>query len=251
MPMPKANIPVGSIYETNGGTSCTVLKYNSNIDVVIKFNDKFGYTKSVTLWDLRKGSVKNPYDRNVQGIGYLGVGDYLPYFEGKDTLCYVAWVNMLRRCYSESSRKKNPSYVGCTVCEEWLCFQEFAKWYYSQVGANEGFQVDKDLLVKGNKVYSPDTCCMLPKDINALISYKYKKDNAMPTGVAKRSEKRFRACLNIFGKNKILGTFDTVEEASLAYKVAKEDYVKLVADKWRGSIDEAVYESLMNWTVDL
>ena len=72
----------------------------------------------------------------------------------------------------------------------------------------------------------------------------------MPTGVAKRSEKRFRACLNIFGKNKILGTFDTVEEASLAYKEAKEGYVKLVANKWRGRISDEVYNSLIEWTAD-
>lgn len=249
--MPKADIPTGKIYNLNGGTSCTVVKYNSNVDVVVKFNDSFGYIKSVALWDLRRGRVKNPYDRNVQGIGYLGVGDYLAYCDGKDSLCYTTWVNMLRRCYDKRSYKRNPSYEGCSVCDEWLCFQVFAKWYYSQKGSDKRFHLDKDLLVRGNKIYSPETCCLVPKDINALISYKYKKKNTMPTGVAQRSESRFRACLNIFGKNKIIGTYDTVEEAAFAYKVAKEDYVKLVAGKWKDSIDEVVYESLMNWTVDL
>lgn len=251
MPMPKADIAVGSIYETNGGTSCTVLEYNSNVDVVVRFNDNFGFTRSVTLWDLRKGSVKNPYDKNVQGVGYLGVGGYVAYCNGKDSICYITWVNMLRRCYDENNRKRNPSYEGCSVCEEWLCFQVFASWYYSQRGCDKGFHLDKDLLVSGNKMYSPETCCLVPKDINALISYKYKKKNTMPTGVAQRSETRFRACLNVFGKNKIIGTFDTVEEAAIAYKCAKEDYVKLVANKWKDSIENSVYESLMCWTVNL
>jgi hypothetical protein len=247
--MPKANINKGDVYKTNGGTTCTVVKYNSNIDVDIMFNDKYSHTKKVALWDLRKGNVKNPYDVNVMGVGYIGHGVHKGWEGGKDTKAYSSWVGMLKRCYCEKEQLRSPSYLGCTVEESWLCFQVFAEWYYSQFGHDLGYQLDKDLLIKGNKVYSADTCCLVPREVNQLISYKYRKANTMPTGVAQRSETRFRACLNVYSKNKIIGTYDTSKEASDAYVKAKQCHVRNVAEDWIGKVDNKVYQALLVWTV--
>ena len=104
----------------------------------------------------------------------------------------------------------------------------------------KGWCLDKDILVKGNKIYSPETCCFVPKGINLLFGKNNAKRGNYPIGVCKFKNK-FQATINIKGKTISLGHFDTPEEAFEAYKTAKEAYIKEVADEWKDRIEEDVY----------
>ena len=100
--------------------------------------------------------AKSKLTPSVFGIGFIGVGDYKPSFNGRNTKQYISWKGMLERCYSPKWHKEKPTYIGCTVCDEWLNFQAFAEWY--DASYITGFQLDKDIKLIGNKIYSPENC---------------------------------------------------------------------------------------------
>ena len=155
---------------------------------------------------------------------------------------------MIFRCHSDKC--KSNSYKDVTVCEEWHNFQTFAKWFEDNWKSHmEGWALEKDILVKGNKIYSPDTCCFVPSEINNLfITNKYKRGD-YPIGVRKKVN-GFKA--RIYKDKEIhLGYFNTPEEAFQAYKVAKEEYIKEIADKWKDKIDPRVYQAMYNYKVEI
>ena len=114
----------------NFGTLMKIVKYNNSKDVIVEFQDEYK-VKVHTIYNVfKKGKIKNPYDKEVYGVGYLGVGEYKSRGEdGKQTKVYQAWTNMLKRCYDPYYINKYPTYINCYVCELWHCFQNFAKWY--------------------------------------------------------------------------------------------------------------------------
>lgn len=178
-----------------------------------------------------------------------GVNDLL-YTRG--TPSYKAWLSMLERCYSSKFQTKKNTYVGCSVCDEWLTFSNFKRWFDSiENGYKDGYQLDKDIIVKGNKVYSPSTCCIVPPAINALFTNRRQHRGNTYIGVRENSNGRFvaRACV---GKRHI-GVYDTPQEAFYAYKFAKEQYIKELAEKYfqEGKITERVYNALMRYEVEI
>lgn len=176
------------------------------------------------------------------GVGYNSGGSY-----EVDTLEYKVWSSMLYRCYCPTSHAKRPTYIGCTVTKEWHDFQEFAAWYINNKHYGMGYELDKDLLVKGNKVYSSDTCCLVPARVNSLLLTPKASKGDQPTGVDLHRGK-FRSRVWVNKKRVHVGYFSTAKEAHEAYIVAKESYVKEVADEYKGLICDKVYQALMVWT---
>ena len=167
------------------------------------------------------------------------------------TNAYVHWRNMLVRCFDKEYMVCRPTYSDCTVCQEWLLFSNFKKWF-DQFNY-ENYHLDKDILVKGNKHYSPDTCCLVPQEINTLLTRRQGSRGKQPIGVCyiKRSGK-YSATIHKM-RNVHLGFFDTPEEAFHAYKSAKEQYVKELATKYfqEGKITHRVYQALMEYQVEI
>lgn len=165
---------------------------------------------------------------------------------------YNAWTSMLSRCYSKKYQGKEPAYNGCSVCDEWLLFSNFKKWFDNNY--IEGYALDKDIIVKGNKVYSPETCCFVPNKINLLLTSRRNHRGRCPVGVAYRTKlRKYYAQINKNGKREHIGYYDTIEEAFLAYKREKEEYIKEVAQSYfdKGEITERVYDALMNYKVEI
>lgn len=141
---------------------------------------------------------------------------------GKRVLCpiYTVWANMLKRCYCPSFLLKEPTYNGCTVCDEWLTFSSYSNWHKENYTL--GFHLDKDLKVIGNKLYSPETCLFIPNDVNQLIITAHSNKGGHPTGVSFiKAEGKYRARITIDSKEKYLGRFNNPDAASKAYTKAK------------------------------
>ena len=167
---------LGEINNNKFGTSMKIIKYNLRSDIRIKFLDKHGFEMDTTYDNFKKGQIKNPYDPIVFGIGYVGEGKYLTQINHVTTKEYQVWNNLLARCYSDKQRKLHPAYEGCTVCDEWLNFQVFSEWCNENYYAidNERVHIDKDILFKGNTLYSPETCLFVPQRINMIFMKKSK-----------------------------------------------------------------------------
>lgn len=243
---------VGEKLITNEGYEIEIIEYftNKNITVIIHDNYKT-IIKNRSYSDLKRGKLSNPYHKSICNKGFVGEGKYKVCVNGKKTKSYDSWKSMLTRAYSEKSQERLPTYKGCTVAEEWCNFQNFAEWFEQNWKPfMEGWHLDKDILVKGNKVYSPETCAIVPSDINYLFTKSNKKRGDLPIGV-NRHLKKYRAQFRKNNKTVYLGVFDTPEEAFQAYKVAKEGSLAEFAEEWKELISPKVYEALYNYQVEI
>ena len=171
--------------------------------------------------------------------------------------------NMKTRCYNANYHKTRPDYEGCSICDEWLedkkSFYEWVDHNYYWIKGEPSVELDKDILVPGNKVYSPDTCIFVPKRINDLFVHIHgRKKNGLPVGVI-YSEKtgKYKACIrksydNKDGKKKntCLGHYDTPQEAYEVYKHHKTAEIVYIADKYKDVIPDKLYQAMINWEFD-
>ncbi len=186
----------------------------------------------------------------VQGVG-INDGKYPATINGKIRKEYDLWTSMLERCYSENYHKKRPTYLGCTVSDSFKDYTYFFEWCQSQIGFNiEGYQLDKDLIYKGNREYNEDNCVFIPHELNMLLLKCNSSRGDLPIGVCKHGVK-FQAGCTINGVRKYIGLFDTPELAFQAYKLFKENYIKEQAEKYKTTIDQRAYLALMNYEVNI
>lgn len=135
---------------------------------------------------------------------------------------YIRWSSMIRRCYSESYIITRPTYRGCSVCDDWLRFSNFKSWMQKQDW--EGKDLDKDIIIEGNKVYDPETCAFVSPDLNKFLNEGKLRKKDLPTGVSLQKNRRYRARINnLEGMVESLGQFDTAEEAHNAWKIRKKE----------------------------
>lgn len=239
----------GERHTTKEGYETEITKYTNANNVEVKFLCN-GYVIGRTSYaNIVKGCLKNPFHRSLRGVGFLGVGKYKTSINKKRPMYYTAWKNMFKRCYSNIEHNKNPSYKTCVVDPRWHCLQDFAEWF--ELNYVEGFELDKDILFKGNKIYSPETCCFVPHEINSLILTSKASRGAYPLGVYKDGN-QFVARLTI-GNGEILyvGRYNTVLETFDCYKVAKEKRIKKLANEWKGRIEPQVYNALINYQIEI
>ena len=187
------------------------------------------------------------YKKNnlVYGVG-INDAEYAigPIVDGKAVRCpyYVTWASMIKRCYYEKYQELRPTYKGCSVCPEWISFMNFRKWMMAQDW--EGKQLDKDLLVLGNKVYSANTCVFVDQTTNNFTTDHAKSRGEYPLGVSfYKPHDKFRAyCNNPFTKKKeSLGYFHCQNEAHEVWKARKHELACQLADL---QTDERVAEAL-------
>ncbi len=134
-----------------------VIEYNSSRDILVRFK-LTGYEVRVLKHNLLKGSVKDPLYPCIYGVGFNGVGKHIT---NSGNRAYRVWMGILCRCYT----RRYPSYSGCSVYKKWHNFQVFAEWYdYHYI---EGYHLDKDIKIKGNRIYSPDTCMFVTRELNS------------------------------------------------------------------------------------
>lgn len=151
------------VYETKNNGLLKVIKYINYDEVTVEFLST-KYVTTARMGDIKKGMVKDLLSPSVYSVGFIGEGEYKPTKKGRATKAYKAWSGMLERCYSEDTHKRSPSYKGCSVCSDWHNFQTFSLWFHDHY--KKGMSLDKDILIKGNKVYSPSACKFVSREEN-------------------------------------------------------------------------------------
>lgn len=174
---------------------------------------------------------------------------------GVDRRIYNLWKGVLVRS-NNIYKELNPTYSDVTCCDEWLRLSSFicdiSKLHGFDNCLNLKWQLDKDILVKGNKLYRKDMVCFVPKDVNNLFIKRGSLRGEYPIGVNYyKPLNKFRAQINIDKIKKHIGLFDSIDQAFYAYKSEKEKHIKQVANRWRGMICENVYESMINYEVSI
>ena len=243
---------VGKVCKSKSSGDFKILKYNDAKDVEIQFL-KTGFETTVQLVQVKSGNVKDSYLPSVYGVGIIGA-KYPSTINGVRTKEYTLWTDMLRRCYSDTFKKKYPTYIDCEVSNKFKNYEYFYEWCQNQIGFdNQGWHLDKDSLVKGNKVYSESTCVFLPVEINLLLTKCTASRGKHLIGVSWHDKgKAFVAQVSKNkGKSEYLGLFNTEIEAFNAYKKAKESFVKELANRLKSQIDDRAYKALMNYEVNI
>lgn len=243
---------VGEKHTTNEGYEIEIIEWFGVRNCTISFTYNNYTLYNIQYVTVTKGNIRNPYHPSVLGIGYLGIGGFSTVSNKSYLLSYKKWRGVLNRCYTTFYTELHTSYKDVTICEEWHNYQNFAEWFEENYNTKtmKGWELDKDILVKGNKIYSPETCCFVPQEINKLFTKTVETRGLLPIGVVKTKYK-FSVRISKFSHLTTIGNFDTVTEAFKAYKTAKEYYIKEVADKWKDLISDQVYQAMYNYKVEI
>lgn len=239
------------------GFKAKCINYNNSSDITIQLEDG-SIINNISWGNFNKGVFKA--NKNSYG-GDLGVK---PKFisSGKPNREYETWTSMLKRCYSKSVKTNRKSYEKCSVCNAWMNYDNFYDWLHKQDNykiwyKNNGkWCLDKDILIKGNNIYKPDACTLVPNNINCLIINCTKHRGEYPIGVyLDKTSGLFRAqCENPkYGRQIGLGYFEDKITAFNAYKIYKEKLIKDIAeDAYKlKQITKECYEALLNYKVEI
>lgn len=194
---------------------------------------------------------KQTAKRVMYGVGYHGI-----LYTNSNEESYKRWHWIMNRCYSNAIHELQPEYKECTVCEEWKNYSNFKLWYEQHIIEirmfDEAFELDKDILIKGNTVYSPETVCFVPKMINSVLTNGKKNRGDYPLGVYfDKDKKKYVANMSFAGKNIKLGAYETAEAAFTRYKEYKEDFIKDIAEQHKDKIPDKIYQAMMNWQIEI
>ena len=213
---------------------------------------------------------KEWYGNNINTYGGTMSGKYPSVENGKETKEHCAWIKMLERCNLESVKTKHPTYYDAHCCNEWLEFDNFYEWIINQDNYDiwkqtyHNFNLDKDIIQKGNKYYSPKYCELVPDNVNKLFTKRDKCRGDTPIGVTrhiirgktKNTIRYYAQCTNNFdpgSRVKYLGSYYTAEEAFYVYKQYKEELIKRIAEYEynRGTITKRCYQAMLNYQVEI
>ncbi len=235
-----------------------IVDYINSGKVVVEFQDEYKFRTETIYANFKNGCIKNPFFPSVYGVGITG-NKYPRSVNKKMTKEYDTWIHILQRCFDDRLKEKQPSYVDKECCEEWLYFPNFYEWLHDQPNFDKWLNgkrwaIDKDILIKRNKLYSPNTCCLVPQNVNCVFLKREADRGKYPIGVTE-GEFGFEAkCHNPFtNRSEELGCYATPERAFEAYKRYKEDIVKQVAKQEydKENITKECYEAMMNYEVEI
>lgn len=254
----KGNERLGEERLNNQGCLMKIIEYNKYDDIIVEFQDEYCACIHTSCRHFKDGDVRNPYYPQVYNIGITG-NKYPARTNGKDTKEYKTWTDVLKRCFDKKEKQRYPTYKKVTCCDEWLLFEKFYEWLHKQPNFDRWliggrWAIDKDILIKGNKIYSPDTCCLVPENVNALFNKHDAKRGKYPIGVNKVQNGFQARCMNpLLNKRECIGIYPTPEKAFYAYKQYKEKLIKQVAqiEFDNGNITKECYEAMMNYEVEI
>lgn len=239
----------GKIFPTNEYGDLEILDYQNSRHVLVRFLDT-NYQKVVRMDAIYNGEVRDYLKPSICGVGIIG--DKYPVAVGRVHVReYTIWAGMIHRCYNPLCLARDPTYVGCGVSTNFAYYPYFYEWCHNQIGFNNlGWHMDKDLLFKGNKLYSEDTCVFLPAQINVALTNNTSNRGSYPVGVSFEKNK-YRARWQQNGRTFNAGSFDNEMDAFLAYKLHREQYLITLAYQYEPLLDPRAFEALLHYQVDI
>ena len=236
-------VKAGAMFKNNQGIEFEVVKRVQGQKFLVRFCTPEGFEAVCKAGNITKGAVRYPFKPSHAGVGVLGtfpvnVSDYQ----------YKSWSGMLKRVYKPTPSQLS-QYGDCSVSEDWHAYENFYHWATHQQ-YQEGWHLDKDLLIKGNREYNQDACVYLPKDINIFLTARRNHRGMYPVGVTYHERlDKYQATCNVAGKSVYLGLFSDPATAFLAYKKEKESYAKALAKAWTGVISAKAVDALLKYEV--
>lgn len=161
---------------------------------------------------------------------------------------YRTWKHVLGRCYDTKIQERHPTYIGCSVSEEWMTFSNFRTWMMTQDWQDK--HLDKDVLFEGNKIYSPETCVFVSGMVNNFTTDSGASRGEWLIGVTWYKGKFKSSCRNPFTKKQEhLGYFTCEQEAHEAWLKRKLELAKELAEiQTDERVAEALIERYSNYT---
>ena len=234
---------VGERRQNKRGRWMTIIEYNTATDMTVRFDS--GYETKAEYSHFKRGEVKDYLEPVVCGVGYLGGKKYS---RAEHEHIYRVWHHILLRCYSDKD-PRNKAYNDCEVCEEWKNFQNFAQWYednYYTVPGQE-MNVDKDLFRGETKIYSPETCCILPDSLNSMLVFKLRKKDKSSDffGITLSTANQTYGAYYFDGEVRRKKMFKTEEEAFAWYAVHRAERIREKAKTMKQYMPTKIYDALM------
>lgn len=236
---------IGKLFFNRKNEAFKIIEVVDSNTYLIEFQDEFKHIRKMRKDKLSSKSIANPFYRGTYGVGYIGIGPYSSTGFGKEA--YAVWSKIFQRIGNTEVPKLH-TYLDCSVDEVWHCFQNFAEWFYTNPYYQPGWHVDKDMAIIGNRVYGPEACCFLPRELNGFQVSRIAKETGLPRGVHKAYNK-FCYCITLNGKNEWHCGYTNPEDASADYQTAKLKEAKRLALKYEGKIDPRVIYNLNNLRV--
>lgn len=239
---------IGLKFKNSVGDVITIIDAKDYRNMTIQFEDG-GIVEGVNFNQIQKGRIRNKNNKTVYGVGYHGYGIFKGIENYKETKAYSLWHAMLKRCYCKKNLEKHPTYKDVHVCNDWHNFQNFAKWVeenWNYEYMDSSWELDKDILSDTKKIYSPETCCFVPTEINYLFS----TINKFPKSI-KKQKNTYSLALGINGKETYIGRIATIEEAIDIYTKLKEKQLRSLVKKYEKLLDSRVYKKLLTYKVEI
>lgn len=258
---PTSYLVEGQKFITRSGWEGTIIKYESCYAVLVEWQD--GSKEYHKAGDIVRGGIKPPCQPSVAGVGFFGIGRFTTGLKRASTdhapdAILQYWKRMLVRCFDpkEVMKQSSQNYLNVEVCRDWFNFQNFAEWAITQPNWDCGNELDKDLLGTSYE-YSPENCTFLPMEVNVFLADQYKREvHDLPKGVqylkpgTAGAKAGYVARCHTDKGREYLGYFDDPLEAFKVYKVAKEGYAKILAERYKDRMTEKAYEKLKTFTVE-
>lgn len=238
-----------------------IIDYKDANNIYVKFEDKYGAIVKCAYREFVNGKVKNPYYPEVYGHGMIGQ-KYETSINGLQIKESITWRSMLSRVFSKTVKERQPTYNATKCCEDWLLYENFYEWLHEQENFiqwknGNGWALDKDIISKGNTIYSPDMCCLVPQSINSLFNTHKKTRGSLPIGITfDRDTNKYKAYCNnpLLNNQKVgLGYFENIDDAFYTYKKYKENTIQRIAniEFQKGNITKKCYDSMMKYIVEI
>lgn len=249
----KHDFSEGSIFKTNSG-DCCVIKYENARRILVRFS--CGYERWCTSPNLLKGVVKNLYFPTTFGVGFIGENFIDRDEKLSEKTSYKMWRGVLRRCYDDEYREIYETYKDVSIDQTWLNYSNFSDWCNSKYEFNqkddkgEKFHIDKDF-VKGSRVYSPQTCIIIPRELNQVIVNRKNSRGDLPLGVIRTKGGKFCSQILINGKRQNGLTYNNIRDAFEDYKRKKEDHIKNLVLKYDNKLSDEVKNIILKYKVDI
>lgn len=244
---------VGTVYKSGKFGDYEIIYYGSVEDVLIRFHNT-GYVTKSGMQRIRTGGVIDKLAPTSYGVGYFGENPLaVCQVDGKKSKEYILWQSMMQRCYSSVRHDASPNYIGCSVSDYFKNFGNFYDWCQSQSGFKlNGWALDKDLLFKGNTMYSEDNCVFLPSHINTFLTKTSKPNITGFIGVKYLNKYNKYTAVLFKNKKAIYSKYlSSAEEASDEYVKMKKQHAMELADQHKDNLDVRAYHALCNYEPDV